>query len=131
MASRSKSNLVKVVNKIINDIDREKNRIVLKKGHELMRLYEQVRPIGAQISPVNWQKIFMERDKKCRSTGYWIRELNYGQFYQDKDAYEDQLRAEFDLSTDDDGNTIFPDEDYIDPNSVYNRYYDKLDKWLD
>lgn len=131
MASRSKSNLVKVVNKIINDVDREKNRIVLKKGHELMRLYEQVRPIGAQISPVNWQKIFMEQDKKGRSTGYFVRELNYGQFYQDKDAYENQLRTEFNLQTDEDGNTIFPDEDYIKPDSVYNKYYDKLDKWLD
>lgn len=131
MASRSKSSVVRIVEKMMSEAEFKTERQVLKKGHELMRLYDKIRPAGSRMSPVNWQKKFMEFDRDGIPTGYFIRDINYGQFYRDKDNYEQQLRDEFGLLADEDGNTIFPDEDYVSPNSVYNRYYDKLDEWLD
>lgn len=131
MASRSKSPVVRIVENMISRAEFKTNRDVLARGNKLMRLYNKIRPVGSQISPFNYQKRFMEFDERGISTGYFIREINYGLFYRKKDLYEEELRAEFGLTADEDGNTIFPDEDFVDPNSVYNKYYDKLDEWLD
>jgi len=54
----------------------------------LIRLYNELRPVGSQISASNWQKRFMEFDSDGIPTGYFIRDINYGQFYKDKDKKE-------------------------------------------
>ena len=131
MASRSKSPIVRIVEKMASEAEFETNREVLKKGNELVRLYNKIRPSGSQISPHNWQKRFMELDRNGVSTGYFIRELNEGQFFKDKDEYEAKLRSEFNLTADEDGHTIFPEEEFTKDDSIYNKYNDKLDEWLD
>lgn len=131
MASRSSSPVVRIVEKMMSEAEYETGRTVLRKGHELIALYNKIRPTGSQISPFNYQRRFMELDKNGVPTGYFIRDINYGQFYLDKDEYEDSLRKEFGLDVDEEGNTIFPDENFTKNDSVYNKYYDKLDKWLD
>jgi len=73
----------------------------------------------------------MEFDDTNTSTGYFIRDINYGQFYKDKDAKENELRLKYGLFVDENGDTIFPEEDYTKDDSVYNKYYDELDEWLD
>jgi hypothetical protein len=47
MASRSRSPIVNIIEKMISDIEFEKNRQILKDGHELIRLYNKVRPTGS------------------------------------------------------------------------------------
>ena len=73
----------------------------------------------------------MEFDREGIPTGYFIRDINYGQFYRDKDRKEEELRVKYGLTADEDGHTIFPEEDFIKDDSVYNKYYDELDTWLD
>ena len=131
MASRSKSPIVRIVEKFASQADYATSRQVLKKGNELMRLYHKVRPTGSQISWNNWQKRFMEFDRDGIPTGYFVREINAGQFYKDKDAKEQELRIKYNLQADEDGNTIFPEEEFTKNDSVYNKYYDELDTWLD
>lgn len=131
MASRSKSPVVRIVEKFASDAEFETNREVLKKGNELMRLYNKVRPTGSQIDPHNWQKRFMEFDRNGIPTGYFVREINIGQFYKDKDEKEQELRVKYGLSVDSDGNTIFPEEEFTKADSIYNKYYDEIDEWLD
>lgn len=131
MASRSKSPIVRIVEKMMSEAEYTTSRQVLKKGHDLIKLYNKVRPTGSQISPYNWQKRFMEFDDTNTSTGYFVREINYGQFYKDKDAKENELRLKYGLFVDENGDTIFPDEDSTKDDSVYNKYYDELDEWLD
>lgn len=130
MASRSKSPVVRIVEKFASEADFETGREVLKKGNELIRLYNKIRPTGSQISPFNWQKRFMEFDRNGIPTGYFIRDINIGQFYKDKDDKEQELRIKYNLQADDDGNTIFPEEDFTKDDSTYNKYYDELDTWL-
>ena len=131
MASRSKSPIVRIVEKMMSEAEFDTNREVLKKGNELVRLYNKIRPTGSQISPYNWQKRFMELDRDGLSTGYFIREINEGQFYKDKDTFEAQLRSDYGLTADEDGHTIFPEEDFTKDDSIYNKYNDRLDEWLD
>ena len=131
MASRSKSPIVRIVEKMMSEAEFDTNREVLKKGNELVRLYNKIRPTGSQISPYNWQKRFMELDRDGLSTGYFIREINEGQFFKDRDEYEAKLRSEFGLTADEEGHTIFPEEEFTKDDSIYNKYNDKLDDWLD
>lgn len=143
MASRSRSPIVRIIEKMMSDVEFEKGRIVLKRGRELMSLYNKIRPFGSQLSFANFQKLFIELDGEDGTsglpTGYFARETNYGRFYADKDAYEAKLRDEFANKGlkwklnpyTDQIQLIFPDTDYTSENSVYNQYYDKLDEWLD
>lgn len=131
MASRSKSPIVRIVEKMMSEAEFDTNREVLKKGNELVRLYNKIRPVGSQVSWNNWQKRFMELDREGLPTGYFIREINEGLFYKDKDEYEAKLRAEFGLTADQDGHTVFPEEEFTKDDSIYNKYHDKLDEWLD
>lgn len=143
MASRSRSNIVKIVEKMMSDVEFERNRRVLKKGKELINLYNKIRPVGSQISFTNFQKMFIELNGEDglsgMPTGYWVRDRNYGKFYQDKDTFEAKLRERYaqkgltwtlnDYTGDIE--LIFPEEDHKADNSIFNQYYDELDEWLD
>lgn len=140
MASRSKSPLVRIVQNIIKSIDDEKGRITLKKGTELMRAYQKIGPVGKQMGFKNFQKQFLELDHDGIPTGYFVRDINEGQFLIDKDTKEKEIRDKLNanlpddkkLTIDEEGNTVFPDEpDETADNSIYNQYMDELDKWLD
>lgn len=131
MASRSKSPIVRIVEHMTSAAEFASHRQVLRKGHELVRLYNGVRPTGSQISPYNWQKRFMEFDKNGLPTGYFVREINDGQFYLDKDAEEERLRLKYNLQRDEDGNIIFDDVDPKADDSIYNKFNDEMDEWLD
>jgi hypothetical protein len=54
MASRSRSPIVRIIEKMISDTEFERNRRVLKKGKELIKLYNKIRPAGSQISFSNF-----------------------------------------------------------------------------
>lgn len=143
MASRSRSSIVRIMEKMISDVEFEKNRQMLQKGNELIRLYNEVRPTGSQISFRNFQTLFMERDGEDGTsgdfTGYFSRDRNYGRFYKNKDAFEEKLREKYEKKglkwtyndVEERYNLIFPDEDTTKDDSVYNQYYDELDEWLD
>ena len=143
MASRSRSPIINIVEKMISDVEFEKNRQILKEGNELIRLYNEVRPTGSQINFRNFQKFFMEMDGEDgtygKYTGYFVRDRNYGRFYKEKDEFEQRLRDKYARKgltwnyneIEDRFELIFPQEDYTANNSVYNQYYDELDEWLD
>ena len=143
MSSRSRSSVINIVEKMMSDIEFEKNREILKEGNELIRLYNKVRPSGSQMDFRNFQKLFMEMDGEDgtsgKFTGYFVRDRNYGKFYKDKDAFESSLRDKYakkglkwNYNEYNDGyDLIFPEEDHTADNSIYNQYYDELDEWLD
>lgn len=143
MASRSRSPIVRIIEKMMSDTEFERNRRVLKKGKELIKLYNEIRPVGSQISFSNFQKMFMELDGEDGTTGqptsYFVRDRNYGRFYKEKDEFEQKLRQKYANKgvtftiNEYSGlvETHFPEEDHTADNSIYNQYYDELDEWLD
>lgn len=44
----------------------------------------------------HWQEMMMERDRRGRYTGNFIREINYGQYVQDLEEFVKELNEEFD-----------------------------------
>ena len=137
-ATKSNSNIVRVITDIIQNIEGVRDRKTLSKGMDLINLYNKLRPTGSQISPVNWQKQFLETDKQGVPTGYFIREINSGQFFKERDQLIEELNNKYSNTekyggaaiTFDDGKPVFHDDDTTANDSVYNQYYDELDEWL-
>lgn len=137
-ATKSNSNIVRVITDIIQNIEGTRDRKTLSKGMALMNLYNKLRPKGSQISPVNWQKQFLETDKQGVPTGYFIREINSGLFFKERDQVIEELNNKYSNTekyggaaiTFDDGKPVFHDDDITANDSVYNQYYDELDEWL-
>lgn len=137
-ATKSNSNIVRVITDIIQNIEGTRDRKTLSKGMALMNLYNKLRPKGSQISPVNWQKQFLETDKQGVPTGYFIREINSGLFFKERDQVIQELNDKYSNTekyggaaiTFDDGKPVFHDDDTTANDSVYNQYYDELDEWL-
>lgn len=137
-ATKSNSNIVRVITDIIQNIEGIRDRKTLSKGMALMNLYNKLRPKGSQISPVNWQKQFLETDKQGVPTGYFIREINSGLFFKERDQVIEELNDKYSNTekyggtaiTFDDGKPVFHDDDTTANDSVYNQYYDELDEWL-
>ena len=137
-ATKSNSNIVRVITDIIQNIEGTRDRKTLSKGMALMNLYNKLRPNGSQISPVNWQKQFLETDKQGVPTGYFIREINSGLFFKERDQVIQELNDKYSNTekyggaaiTFDDGKPVFHDDDTTANDSVYNQYYDELDEWL-
>lgn len=137
-ATKSNSNIVRVITDIIQNIEGVRDRKILSKGMALMNLYNKLRPKGSQISPINWQKQFLETDKEGVPTGYFIREINSGLFFKERDKIIEKLNDKYSNTekygsaaiTFDDGKPVFHDDDTTANDSVYNQYYDELDEWL-
>lgn len=137
-ATKSNSNIVRVITDIIQNIEGTRDRKTLSKGMALMNLYNKLRPKGSQISPINWQKQFLETDKQGVPTGYFIREINSGLFFKERDQVIEELNDKYSNTekyggaaiTFDDGKPVFHDDDTTANDSVYNQYYDELDEWL-
>ena len=53
-ATKSNSNIVRVITDIIQNIEGIRDRKTLSKGMDLINLYNKLRPNGSQISPINW-----------------------------------------------------------------------------
>lgn len=137
-ATKSNSNIVRVITNIIQNIEGVRDRKTLSKGMALMNLYNKLRSKGSQISPINWQKQFLETDKQGVPTGYFIREINSGLFFKERDQVIEELNDKYSNTekyggaaiTFDDGKPVFHDDDTTANDSVYNQYYDELDEWL-
>ena len=139
MASRSNSPIIQLVDSIMSDTEKEIDRQVLQVGQNILHEYNKVRPFGSQVSPTNYQKRFMALDKDGIPTGYILSDLNRGQFYLDRDKFISNLNDKYankDIYGDaaitiEDGVVYFHDEDEKKDDSVYNKYNDELDEWLD
>ena len=139
MASRSNSPIIQLVDSIMSDTEKEVGRQVLQVGQNILHEYNKVRPFGSQVSPTNYQKRFMALDKDGIPTGYILSDLNRGQFYLDRDKFISNLNDKYankDIYGDaaitiEDGVVYFHDEDEKKDDSVYNKYNDELDEWLD
>lgn len=139
MASRSNSPIIQLVDSIMSDTEKEVDRQVLLVGQNILHEYNKVRPFGSQVSPTNYQKRFMALDKDGIPTGYILSDLNRGQFYLDRDKFISNLNDKYankDIYGDaaitiEDGVVYFHDEDEKKDDSVYNKYNDELDEWLD
>lgn len=122
IASQSKSPIVRLLEFMtasnVNYVRTETLPVV----HKLYDLYKKC---NFQISFKNAMKMFYELDENGDPTGYWIRPLNYGRMYRDKDKLVlgllEDPRFKGKVERDDNGNFVFIDQ------SVKNDFLDAKD----
>lgn len=96
ISSSSKSQLIRIVDNIIQSVKNEKRRNALTVGHEFVSKMNKL--AGHSVS--NYQARFCETDSDGKTTGYWVRPINYGQFYKEKKQFMINLAKKFGLNPD-------------------------------
>lgn len=96
IASSSKSQLIRIVDNMIQSIKNEKRRNAITVGHEFVSKMNKL--AGHSVS--NYQARFCETDSDGKTTGYWVRPINYGQYYKEKRQFVIDLAKKFGLNPD-------------------------------
>lgn len=96
ISSSSKSQLIRIVDNMIQSVKNEKRRNALTVGHEFVNKMNKL--AGHSVS--NYQARFCETDSDGKTTGYWVRPINYGQFYKEKKQFMIDLAKKFGLNPD-------------------------------
>lgn len=96
ISSSSKSQLIRIVDNMIQSVKNEKRRNALTIGHEFVSKMNKL--AGHSVS--NYQARFCETDSDGKTTGYWVRPINYGQFYKEKKQFMINLAKKFGLNPD-------------------------------
>lgn len=96
ISSSSKSQLIRIVDNMIQSVKNEKRRNALTVGHEFVSKMNKL--AGHSVS--NYQARFCETDSDGKTTGYWVRSINYGQFYKEKKQFMINLAKKFGLNPD-------------------------------
>lgn len=96
IASSSESQLIRIVDNMIQSVKNEKRRNALAVGHEFVSKMNKL----ACHSVSNYQARFCETDSDGKTTGYWIRPINYGQYYKEKKQFVINLAKKLGLNPD-------------------------------
>lgn len=96
IASSSKSQLIRIVDNMIQSVKNEKRRNALTVGHEFVSKMNKL--AGHSVS--NYQARFCETDSDGKTTGYWVRPINYGQYYKEKKQFVINLAKKLGLNPD-------------------------------
>lgn len=96
IASSSNSQLIRIVDNMIQSVKNEKRRNALTVGHEFVSKMNKL--AGHSVS--NYQARFCETDSDGKTTGYWVRPINYGQYYKEKRQFVINLAKKLGLNPD-------------------------------
>lgn len=96
IASSSESQLIRIVDNMIQSVKNEKRRNALTVGHEFVSKMNKL--AGHSVS--NYQARFCETDSDGKTTGYWVRPINYGQYYKEKKRFVIDLAKKLGLNPD-------------------------------
>lgn len=105
---------IKSLFNILQNTENSINEVVFQKANELNKLLK--------VAGNRNQKLLFEVDENGNTTGYIIRDLNYGRFYKDLKQFKEQLQREFGV----DHQTLQLPEN-IATRTEYNK---RLNKWL-
>lgn len=94
IASSSESQLIRIIDNMIQSVKNEKRRNALTIGHKFVNKMNKL--AGHSVS--NYQARFCETDSDGKTTGYWVRPINYGQFYKEKKQFVIDLAKKFGLN---------------------------------
>lgn len=122
IASQSRSPIIRLLEYLTSECNNIVRTSTLPVGHKLYDLYKKC---NFRVSFSNAMKMFYELDENGDPTGYWIRPLNYGKMFRDKDKLIAELldkpKYKGKIERGDNGEFIFLDE------SVKNDFLDEKD----
>lgn len=123
-AVSSHSPIVRLVDDFVRQLDTQVRQEATKQGRRLQRLYEKCEPRLAKRLPFNYQRGFCELDDDGQTTGNFLAEVNVGQFEKEKRQFINQWIENSDITMDEDGTLIFPDDE------TWKRFNDSYDDFL-
>jgi hypothetical protein len=91
LASRSKSMIIRCARNMLLAASAEIRHATLKDIARIMVLYAKALPELKKLNNKELHSVFQEMTKDGKRTGYLVRKLNYGEFYEDLDKYRDSL----------------------------------------
>lgn len=120
----SRSPIVRMIEYMVSDSNTKVRIETNSLGHKLKDLYDKCKPA---VSFTDFMRTFVEKDKKGKSTGYFLRDINYGQFYDDRDEFIKKLDEKYNviITTDENGN----EERSWASDADWRNYQDELDDW--
>lgn len=122
----SVSPIVRMVEFMVSQANTEVRIQTNSVGHKLQSLFNKCKPT---ISSRKFMKNFVELDLNGKPTGYFLRDVNYGQFYADKEQFISKLDEKYNVTveTDERGNETRSWENDED----WKKYQDELDDWIE
>lgn len=145
MYSSSNNGIIRMMYDKVQLAEMEVSETTQRVGNELTELYLKANRALSKAgftSFGNWQLKLMERDNNNETTGFWLRDKNYGQFNADFREVKKRLMKKYKYIVDDDGDLIdeatlapakleqwqFDGQHWVKPN--YYKYLDELNEWL-
>ena len=89
--------IVKVAFHLTQYAEQKTQEELLATATPLLKSFQRVNTLGSWTNP-GWQKIFWEVNRDGIPTGKWVRDINYGQYEQDLNAFIVKLNEDFDNS---------------------------------
>lgn len=142
LASRSKSMIIRCARNMLLAASAEIRHATLKDIAKIMILYAKALPELKKLNNKELHSVFQEMTKDGKRTGYLVRKLNYGEFYNDLDKYRDSLIDEANnnlkqqlgpnapqIEYDTYNNPILPPDNDPKVQAILQDYADKLDEW--
>ena len=83
-------------------------RNTYQEGIKLVNLLNKAKEANKSIDVMS---LLQEKDKNGQTTGYFVRDLNYGLFYQDLQKEYDKIATDMKLERDSDGEIMFKDKE--------------------
>lgn len=122
----SRSPIVRMVEFMVSDCNTRVRIETGTLGHKLKKLYDKCSPL---VSFSNFMRNFIELDENGKPTGYFLRDINYGKFYDERDAFITSLDQKYDVlvELDEDGK----EQRFWKSDSDWKDYQDELDDWYE
>lgn len=143
LASRSRSTIIRVARNMILSANAEIRKASIKDAAHIMKLYFRALPEMKKLGLKELQSVFQEMDEHGIPTGYFVRKLNYGRFYNDLNNEKSRLieKANEELKQafgekapqiiyDVYNNPILPPDDDPTVKTILTEYADDLDEWM-
>lgn len=106
--SSTGNEVFRIMTDMLNNAVNLTKRNTYNEGVKLVNLLKQAKDANKGIDVMS---LMQEKDKKGQPTGYFVRDLNYGLFYQDLQKEYDKIATDMGLEKDSDGEIIFKDRD--------------------
>lgn len=121
MASNTDNEVVRIMENVIRNAKNEVSRNTLSVGKDLLSYLKPAKEkYGNDV-----MQLLQERGNDGKTTGYFVRPLNYGQFFKDKEQYLNKLGEKYNLQKNEYDQWVLPADD-----KELKKYKKELEKWM-
>jgi hypothetical protein len=102
---------VRIARRMLGDAENETARNTFNKGRHLVGLLDKARKAIRFKTTKSVESLLQEVDRDGKKTGNFVRDLNYGQYWQDYDEFLQRLYKNLDIKLDEDNRPVFDNDE--------------------